>query len=176
MAAVGQAITNLMLTSSILSEYIEFLHRTNSFKFKACEYCTPTEHENGLLSYQEIADKFLTSCEGEDLLQTDCRRSRGNHFVITYCQKLSLINIAADHSEPGYMKPHDIPHKGFNLEQITMGYSGASLGHRKFEKRGSLNQSESDISSSKSSLKSSMKPKALKGTPFNGKNYFPNKP
>lgn len=40
MAAVGNAITNLLLTSSILSEYLEFLHRVNTFAFKPCEFCT----------------------------------------------------------------------------------------------------------------------------------------
>lgn len=43
LAAVGQAITNLMLTSSILADYLEFLHRSNNFSFKPCEYCTPAD-------------------------------------------------------------------------------------------------------------------------------------
>ena len=43
LAAVGHAITNLMLTSSILADYLEFLHRVNIFAFKPCEYCTPVD-------------------------------------------------------------------------------------------------------------------------------------
>ena len=69
MAAVGQAITNLMLTSSILSEYIEFLHRFNYFAFKPCEYCMPPDAEgpgNNVMSYKEIAEKYLSQSASVD--------------------------------------------------------------------------------------------------------------
>lgn len=54
-AAVGQAITNLMLTSSILAEYVEFLYRVNSFAFKPCEYC--------MGPYNGVKDERMLSSE-----------------------------------------------------------------------------------------------------------------
>src|SRR5258708_7744991 len=45
LAAVGNAITNLLLTSSILAEYLEYLHRLNTFAFKPCEYCTANDKQ-----------------------------------------------------------------------------------------------------------------------------------
>jgi len=62
LAAVGQAITNLMLTSSIVADYLEFLHRVNIFAFKPCEYCTPSDatfKEEKLLNYDEIVDLYM---------------------------------------------------------------------------------------------------------------------
>jgi hypothetical protein len=61
----------------------------------------------------------------EAALLLDCKRSKGNHYVITFCQKMSLNDIY-NHNDPGYMAPHNIPHVKFTLDQIAQGYAGSS--------------------------------------------------
>jgi hypothetical protein len=40
LAGVGHAISILLLTSSLLSEHIDQLHRLNTLAYKPCEFCT----------------------------------------------------------------------------------------------------------------------------------------
>ena len=121
MAAVGQAITNLMVISSVLAEYLEFLHRVNVFAFKPCEYCMSGNEnkskEERMLSSDELF-KILKEHQGEgdeNSLRLNCKKAKGNHYVITFCQRVSITDIY-NHKEPGYMKPKDIPLKGITLE------------------------------------------------------------
>jgi hypothetical protein len=164
---VGHAITNLMQTSSMLSEYVEFLHRLNIFAFKPCEYCTvirddlafnsskkkddldkesdkaqksatkdslevtdgsniKDKEKQMTVSFDEIAKLYLsldgTSSQGdENAIQGDCSKAYGKHFVITFCQRMSLNDIY-DHDDPGYLAPHDIPNKRCSLLQINASY------------------------------------------------------
>lgn len=67
MLGVGQAITTLLHISSLISEYIEFVRRLNTFAFKPCEYCTADSEsleENKLNDKYDPKAKVLLSLEG----------------------------------------------------------------------------------------------------------------
>jgi hypothetical protein len=129
LTAVGHAITNLLQTSSMLAEYVEFLHRLNMFAFKPCHFCTDLthnfenfKHSEKLLTQDEVS-AICASKPGEDIkvektIEAECSRSYGNHFMITFCQRMSTKDIY-DHKDPGYIAPMDIPNKRVTLQQIN---------------------------------------------------------
>jgi len=101
------------------------------FAFKPCEYCTTQDaikKEDGTeMTYDELCELFnQESNYSEEVLAQSCKRAHGKHFVITYCQKVSLQDIY-DHNAPGYLEPNQTHVKGISLEKVADGFAG--MGH-----------------------------------------------